>query len=163
MADKQINGLTALENVEGDDLIPVFDVSEAGSEKAKKVTMNDALMPKWNPYTGTTSHPSLIVRHGLVINLADVGAPESAEQASVRASDFIVSIVENGDPPYLYGLNKVGDAPSVIYSDPRDAIVTAVCSDAGTLILEVHIKDNSGNTTYCEVYAIVQDSAGVCA
>ena len=163
MANKQINQLTALENAEGDDLIPVFDVSDGSSEKTKKVTMNDALMPKWNPHTGALATPGLVTLHGLVATTVSVGAPESALYAVIRASDFIVSIIENGDPPYLYGLNKVGDMPDVSYADPRDAIVLATCSDLGTLILEVHIKDNTGNTNYTEVYAVIQDNLGLCA
>ena len=41
MADKQVNALTTIPVVASGDILPIFDISEAGSEKLKKVTTSD--------------------------------------------------------------------------------------------------------------------------
>lgn len=41
MANKQLNELTSISGVVGDDLIPVFDTSETGDEKLKKYTVQE--------------------------------------------------------------------------------------------------------------------------
>ena len=40
MANKQINELTEKTNMVGEDLIPIYDSAEAGSEKTKKITLD---------------------------------------------------------------------------------------------------------------------------
>ena len=164
MANKQVNALTAKSEIVGDDLIPVYDSEEAGVEKLKKATLSDLKMVKWNPLTGAVSSPCLIVPNGIAVSVVMIGAPESAPYAPVSAADFIMSVIENGDPPYLYGLNRVGDMPDVSYADPRDAILLLDCTDVlnGYVLVEVHIKDNSSQTTYTETYVFVQDPYGLC-
>jgi len=164
MANKEVNELTAKSEILGDDLIPVYDSEEAGVEKLKKATLSDLKMVKWNPLTGTLSSPCLLVSNGIAAPMVDVGAPESAPYSVVSAADFIISVIENGDPPYLYGLNRTGDAPDVTYSDPRDAIILLDCDDflTGFIVVEVHIKDNSSLTTFTETYVVVSDPNALC-
>ena len=164
MANKQVNALTEKSEIVGDDLIPVYDSEEAGVEKLKKSSLTNLKMVKWNPFTGTPTYPSLIVINGLATVAMNIGAPESAPYAVVSAADFIVSVIENGDPPYLYGLNLVGDSPSVIHADPRDAIVLLDCTyiNIGPVIFEVHIQDNSTNDNWVESYCLVDDPYGLC-
>jgi len=164
MANKQVNALTEKSEIVGDDLIPVYDSEEAGVEKLKKATLSDLKMVKWNPFTGVGGSPNVIAKTAIVTAATLIGAPESAPYAAVSAADFIVSVIENGDPPYLYGLNLVGDAPSVIHADPRDAIVLLDCTSvgAGSVLFELWIQDNSTNSTYVEVVAVPQDPYGLC-
>ena len=164
MANKQVNELTAKSEIVRDDLIPVYDSEEAGTEKLKQVTVDDLKAIKWDPYTGASAKPALILRNGITVSVVSIGAPESAPLTTVSAADFITSVIENGDPPYLYGLNKVGDMPSVIYSDPRDAVITLTCTDqAGSPItVEVWIKDNSANESFVESFVAIQDTDGIC-
>ena len=50
MANKQINELTELTTLADGDLIPVYDIDEAGSEKTKKVSMNNlGVSGTWTP------------------------------------------------------------------------------------------------------------------
>lgn len=163
MANKQVSGLTVKTDIVGADLVPVYDSEEAGAEKLKQSTFNDLTKVKWNPFTGTLDRPGLVCVGSTFANIVDVGAPESSQHGVISAADFIISVIENGDPPYLYGLNKVGDASSVIYSDPRDAIVILNCSDVGgPVLMEIWIQDNSANGNYVESYVIPQDNMGVC-
>ena len=64
MANKQVNALTAKSEIVGDDLIPVYDSEEAGTEKVKKSTLSEFKMVKWNPFTGVGNTPGLVVLHG---------------------------------------------------------------------------------------------------
>ena len=162
MANKQVNALTAKSEIVGDDLIPVYDSEEVGTEKVKKSTLSEFKMVKWNPFTGVGNTPGLVVLSGPVVNFLAVGAPESDNLTVLSAADMIVSVIENGDPPYLYGINRVGDAPSVIHADPRDAILILDCNDMGQQVVEVHIQDNTGNTTYAETYVLVSDVSNLC-
>jgi len=166
MANKQVDELQPLSNVDGDYLIPVFNTDSTNSEKIEKVTVNDTLIPKWNPYTGANASPGLVVIQTLVIPVVSIGAPESDLHAAVSAADYIRSVIHNDDtpgsgPPYYYGLNKVGDAPSVIYTDPRDAVVILDCNDLGGILLEVWVR-SAVNSTYVEVFATAQDTLALC-
>ena len=163
MANKQVDGLTAKSEILGDDLIPVYDSEEVGTEKVKKSTLSEFKMVKWNPFTGVGNKPGLVVLHGPVCPILAVDAPESDNHAVASAADFIISVIENGDPPYLYGLNKSGGAVSIIYSDPRDAVIVFDCTDFGAVPMEVWISDNTGNQGFVETYVIVQDPYGLCA
>jgi len=165
MANKQVNELTEKTDIVGDDLIPVYDSEEGGTEKLKKMSVTDVtIAPKWSPFTGVGTSPGIVVIAQLVVPMVTIGAPESAAYATVSAADFISSVIPNGDPPYLYGLNKAGDAPDVSYADPRDAIVNLDCTDFGAspVIFEVWVQDNSANGTYAECYALIQDPMGAC-
>ena len=163
MANKQVNALTVKTDMVGDDLIPVYDSEEAGAEKLKQGSITDVIVvPKWSSLTGVGVSPGLVVALQVAVPMVSIGAPESNPYAPLSAADFILSVIPNGDPPYLYGLNKTGDAPDVTHADPRDAVVNLDCTDVGTIIFEVWISDNTGNMTYVECYALVQDPLGVC-
>jgi len=162
MANKQVDGLTAKSEILGDDLIPVYDSEEVGTEKVKKATLSEFKMVKWNPFTGTLSSPCLIIRSPIATPILYVDIPESGNYAVVSAADLIISVIENGDPPYLYGICKSGGSASIIYSDPRDAVLILDCTEIGAQLVEVHIKDNTAHSTFTETQVIVTDPLGIC-
>lgn len=59
MANKQINELTELTTASGTDLLLVYDLNEAGSEKTKKITVNNLMTPyetgTWTPVLSDAS------------------------------------------------------------------------------------------------------------
>lgn len=165
MANKQVDELQSLATPNVDDLVPVYNSDSTSSEKLQKVTVSNVLTPDWKPYTGDGASPGLNVVNGIATMMVNIGAPESAPYATVSAADFIISVIENGDPPYFFGINKVGDMPSVIYPDPRDAVLILDCTDqsASPILVEVWVSDNTGNQTWVESYVLLDDPNGLCA
>jgi len=162
MANKQINELGSIlpsGGVESDYLLPVYNVNSLSSEKVEKSTISEALVPKWNPFTGTRQFPTLTVQDVININLVEIGAPESGPLAKVSAADFIISVVHNGDPSYQYGIWKVGDAVmSDPQADPRDAVVSFNCDDEGSNFVSVGVIDNTGNYNFVNCIVVVQNN-----
>jgi len=119
-----------------------------------------ATIPHWTPFASAGSYPQPVVLNGLSVSVFTIGGSPSA---AIRASDIISSVITNNDPPYTYGVWKIGDMP-VYYSDPDDAVLVLDCTDhgAGTISLEVGVKDNSANEGIVESYVLVQDFYGAC-
>jgi len=169
MADKQINELGSIlpsGGVESDYLLPVYNVNSLSSERLKKATISEVLIPKWNPFTGTRQFPVVILRYAIICNLIYIGAPESAPLAKVSAADFIISVIHNDNPPYQYGIWKDGDESWLDpQADPRDAIILLDCDDysAGTITCAISVRDASSNWTTVNAYVIVQDINNFCA
>jgi len=166
MADKQVNQLTEKNKVEGDDLHPVYDSSETGSEKMKKIQAQDLHMPKWSPSvspSGSGYKPQPIAINGLAVNLVQYSI---GWRAYVSVADFIPSLVHNennpqpggGGPPYTYGIQKSGDGSWIDNTDPRQAIYEFDCDDVGTVLMRIRVFDQAGNWSYVETYCIIQDN-----
>ena len=144
--------------------ITLSDASSAAvpTEYAVYNFVGQGVIPQWNPFSpSAAAAPTLVLNNGLYVNIVDVNG---TKWAAVRASDVIASIITNDDPPYLFGINKVGDAPSVIYADPRDAVLILDCTDqsGSPVIIEVWIQDNSANSNYVETFVAIQDNDGIC-
>jgi len=171
MPNKQVNELDALESVNSDDLVPVYDSDSTSSERLMQVTQSNLIIPKSNP-------GSALIEVPIPICIAEINAPIAAIGANgytvVTAADFLRTVVDNtavgGGPPYLYGFNKVGDVPDVTHADPRDAYVEFDCTNyAGTpVICEVWVADKrgygGGYANYTEVTVNITDLLfAVCA
>lgn len=165
MANKDINELTEKDKIKGNDLSPIYDSSEAGSEKTKKIDVQDFVAPKWHPATANQPKPQIVCMVQVAVNLVLYDGTDP--KAYMSAADFIKSVVHNesavgGGPPYLYGINLAGDAPDVTHSDPRDAFVEVNCDHLPTAVLEVWVKDTGGSSSYVECIALVQDPDTLC-
>jgi hypothetical protein len=84
----------------------------------------------------------------------------------VSAADVIKSIIDDPDPPYQFGIWKVGDMPTLPGSgelDPRDAVLDLVCADPEVVIAEVGVMNNTGNWNFSEIIILKNDLSGFCA
>ncbi|GAG52302.1 unnamed protein product, partial [marine sediment metagenome] len=50
MANKEVNELTAIDEIKNNDLVPIYDTDEPGSEKLKNVGPDDISIPKYDAH-----------------------------------------------------------------------------------------------------------------
>ncbi len=104
--------------------------------------------------------PTVVCLNGLSVNLMPT------KQIDLWASDFLQYGEDNTTPNDLltYGIRKANGAAGF----PLDSNGVAQqsvrfnCSEIGTQIVELWVKDIAGNADYCETYVIVQDNNGNC-
>jgi|GEM_PF-271936 len=104
--------------------------------------------------------PSVVCLNGLSVNLMPT------KKIDLWASDFLQYGEDNTTPNDLltYGIRKANGAAGF----PLDSNGVAQqsvrfnCSEIGTQIVELWVKDLAGNADYCETYVIVQDNNGNC-
>lgn len=109
--------------------------------------------------------PSPICINGLAVELSPVeeGTDADADMdpdwgaASVWATDFIASPVDDCNGPVTYSINRVGEMPNPSY---MGLIVT--CDDPGSVVIEIHAWDSNGNNDYCETYLLIEDNLELC-
>lgn len=70
------------------------------------------------------------------------------------SDDLTFSIIRSGQNLGIFPLNDDGG--------PIDS-VSFTCDDLGTQPVQLWVRDESRNATYCETYVIVQDNLGACA
>lgn len=109
--------------------------------------------------------PSPICINGLAVELSPVeeGTDADADMdpdwgaASVWATDFIASPVEDCNGPVTYSINRVGESPNSSYIG-----LVVTCDDPGSIIVEIHAWDSNGNNDYCETYLLIEDNLELC-
>lgn len=109
--------------------------------------------------------PSPICINGLAVELSPVeeGTDADADMdpdwgaASVWATDFIASPVQDCNGPVTYSINRVGEYPNSSYIG-----LVVTCDDPGSIIVEIHAWDSNGNNDYCETYLLIEDNLELC-
>ena len=120
MANKQINELSELTSLESDDLLVVYDDSEGGSEKTKKITKDDFL-------AGLVPAPNMLINGGLQI--WQEGSTFTSIASKVFVADmFNVSL--GGGTTAVVDATKSTDAPAGFGSSIKVDCTTAETSIA---------------------------------
>ncbi len=109
--------------------------------------------------------PSPICINGLAVELSPVEEGTDADgdmdpdwgAASVWATDFIASPVQDCNGPVTYSINRVGENPNSSYIG-----LVVTCDDPGSIIVEIHAWDSNGNNDYCETYLLIEDNLELC-
>lgn len=109
--------------------------------------------------------PSPICINGLAVELSPVEEGTDADgdmdpdwgAASVWATDFIASPVQDCNGPVTYSINRVGEYPNSSYIG-----LVVTCDDPGSVIVEIHAWDSNGNNDYCETYLLIEDNLELC-
>ncbi len=104
--------------------------------------------------------PIVVCLNGLSVNLMPT------KQIDLWASDFLQYGEDNTTPSNLltFGIRKANGAVGfpLDSSGVAQQSVRFNCSEIGTQIVELWVKDIAGNADYCETYVIVQDNNGNC-
>ncbi|MBK8491907.1 MAG: putative metal-binding motif-containing protein [Saprospirales bacterium] len=104
--------------------------------------------------------PTLVCINGLAVNMPASGMVTQA------ASSFLAYAEDNCTPSNLlvFSIRKAGQGsgfPVDTFGDPIPS-VTFDCSELGTQLIELWVKDLAGNVDYCETYLLLQDNQFVC-
>jgi hypothetical protein len=163
MANKQIDELSELTTVEETDLLVVYDVDEAGSEKTKKILKSNFLA-----YAEGTFTPE-VADLGAGGNVASVG---SATGKYVKIGNMVSATMDitDVDTTGLTGANilRLRNLPyqsaSTAYCAVRTANVTFVGYLTGQLPasssgLQIMVNTNGSVNTYIQVNEITSGSA----
>lgn len=97
---------------------------------------------------------------GNILNGVTVPLQQPDCTASVTPQQFILNITDNCTPvnQIQYGIRRTGTGTGF----PQTTSLTMTRCQAGTNLVEIWAKDNAGNETHFNGYAIAQDNQGVC-
>lgn len=104
--------------------------------------------------------PTVVCLNGLSVNLMPT------KQIDLWASDFLQYGEDNTTPSNLlsFGIRKANGAAGfpLDSNGVEQQSIRFNCSEIGTQIVELWVKDKAGNADYCETYVLVQDNNGNC-
>jgi hypothetical protein len=168
MANKETRFLTQIDQLEADDLLPVFDLSlsDTRKEKAEKI-----LIPQINPYSvppsaGGYAGINVLTFFSTFMSAIDAGV----EGIIVRVTALdIIKLIKGGDGTQItYGMSKDG----IIWVDnidPTLAYVDYNCSETGldiditgAILVFVRVQDSSYISNTIETFVVVQDPSNLC-
>ncbi|MEZ5039325.1 MAG: T9SS type A sorting domain-containing protein [Saprospiraceae bacterium] len=112
-----------------------------------------------------TKAPSPVCINGLAVELVPVENEADADgdgdpdrgAATIWASDFIASPVDDCNGPVTYSMNRSGEEV-----DPAQSGLIVTCDDPTVVLVEIYSWDARGNGDYCETYIIVEDNNDLC-
>jgi hypothetical protein len=103
------------------------------------------------------SPPTVVCLHGLSTNIGTDGT------VALDDTDFLQNIYDNCTPTTQIGLGivKVTQSAGVFPAGSRS--VSFDCSELGQQEVQLWVKDNFNNASYCQTYVIVDDNFNSCA
>jgi len=164
MANKKINELVELDaggrtdGLSYQDLLIIYDSSEEGTQKQKKVEVGKILIPQYNPYSGYEG-----------INLTVFDQIKSIETdgegyytAKITAFDAIKFIKGGDGTGIIYEISKDG-LVWIQSSDPKDASIQYDCSSGpGAFLAYVRIRDYTYTSDIISMYITIYDPNFYC-
>ena len=164
MANKKINELDQIDAGERDgglannDLLPVYDSSEAGIEKTKKIQAQRIIIPQINPYSGYAG----ITLTCMPLYKAIESDRDLTYRIKVTALEVIRTIHGGDGTGIIYEISK-DNILWISSSSPKDASITYVCGadlSEGTTILYVRVKDSTYTSNVLEIFMVVLNPNG---
>ena len=108
--------------------------------------------------------PTVTVYNGFSVNIRPIDTngdqiTDIEGAAALRRSDVILNANNPCSNEALqFGMRKSGTGTGM----PTDTMVWFNCTDLGTQLVEIWVRNTSGGTNFSETYVIVQDNKAVC-
>lgn len=114
----------------------------------------------YNVFAKDCMNPTVVCLNGLTVNIMPTG------EITLWAADFLQYGQDNATPTSQleYSIRKKGTGtgfPLDANGNPYPNVIFD-CAELGTQLVELWVRDRSGNTNFCETYVVVQDNLEAC-